>query len=89
MKIDKADQTFLSSFSKSNEWTIFKDRILIPLLEDVASVKSEFKFDEDYTAGEKYAGREIASKFGIGLIEYVEKFDSPVLQTRNEKDSME
>jgi len=74
IKINESDKKFLNAFSKSNEWAILKARLVEPLLQDIESVNSSFKFEEGITAGEKFAGRQMASRFSRGLIRIIEMY---------------
>lgn len=89
IKINEADKKFLAAFSKSNEWAILRARLVVPLLEDVESVNSSFKFDDGITAGEKFAGRQMASKFGRGLVNIIERFGSTTTKEKKPEDYFE
>ncbi|MBT6051719.1 MAG: hypothetical protein HOG49_33360 [Candidatus Scalindua sp.] len=86
---NKSDQEFLKAFAKSNEWNILKTRFILPLINEVENVNGGFKFDEEYLAGEKYAGREIASKFGKGIIKVVEMFNNRTTKPKKLEDNFE
>jgi len=89
IKIDKPNQEFLRAFSKSNEWQILRARLVEPLIRDIESVNSTYKFDEGFTAGEMFAGRQMASRFGNGLIKLIEMFNNDKAGTRKLEDSFE
>jgi hypothetical protein len=89
IKVNKREQDFLNTFSKSNEWQIYKETILVPLLNDIESVNSSFLFDSELSAGEKFAGRQMASKFGRGLIRMTEMFDGNKTTTKKPQDNFE
>lgn len=74
IKLHKSDRDFLKAFSKSNEWAILKARLIEPLIKEVENVNSEFNFDEGTTNGERYVGRQMASRFATGMMRLIEKF---------------
>lgn len=88
MKLNKSGQEFLKVFSKSQEWFSLK-QFIEELIHDVESVNGDFKFKEKYTAGERYAGREMASEFGIKFIQLVERYNKLEAQKKKPEDSME
>jgi len=89
MKINDTDKKFLDAFSQSNEWAILKARLIEPLLQDIESVNSEFKFEEGTTSGERFVGRQLGSKFSRGLIEMIEKFGKDVAKEKKPEDFFE
>lgn len=76
IKLHESDKKFLKAFAKSNEWAILKARLVEPLIREVESVNSEFKFDEGTTNEGKYVGRQLASKFANGLVRIIERYGS-------------
>jgi len=60
-KLTTTETNFLESFSNSNEWSTLRDLFIRPLINDVERVNGDLQFIGDFTAGEKYAGRQIAS----------------------------
>lgn len=73
IKIKDEHKEYLKVFSKSKDWEILKE-IIVPFIDDIERVTSSYKFDENYSAGERYAGREMASKFGRGLMKMIDLY---------------
>jgi len=89
IKINSSDKKFLEAFSKSNEWAILKARLVAPLLQDIESVNSTFKFEEGLTTGEKFAGRQMASKFAGSIIKIIEQYGNATNKQKKPQDFFE